>query len=247
MFPVPPPLPLRERHRTQGAAIDSSIFLVIGSVGLVLLVVSAFLAGDHDVDSDADFDMDTDFDIDTDFDMDTDFDVDADFDADTDFDVDTHLDAGHGEAGHGGGGVSILQWFSLKALSVAAVGFGFMGWAMASNDSSAAGVWFVAIVTGLAVWALAVLFLFPWLRRQQGHDLQPASAYQGLTADVVVRIPANGIGTVQFRDPSGAVVRRTARSVHRDHEVPIGTRVVIVLAAPEHLAVDEFSIIEDPT
>jgi len=192
----------------------------------VLLAISTFFGGD-----------------DTDMDAETDINVDVDVgpDADLDVDGDMHLDASHAD-----GAGAILQWFSIKALAVAAVGFGFMGWATTSNGNATAIVWIASILTGGAVWAMAVLFLFPWLRRQQGHDLQPASAYQGLTAQVVVRIPADGIGIVQFADPSGAVVRRDARSVHRDHEVAVGTRVAIILATAECVTVDEFSIVEEP-
>lgn len=191
----------------------------------MLLAISAFLGGD-----------DTDLDTDTDLDIDIDTDIDA--------DVDVDVDAG---PSHGGGGGAILQWFSIKALSIAAVGFGFMGWALTSNGNATVIVWLLSILTGGALWGLAVLYLFPWVKRQQGDDLQRITAYQGLTAEVVVRIPADGTGTVQFTDPNGAVVRREARSIHRAHEVAVGTRVVIILAAAEYVTVDEFSLLEEPT
>lgn len=163
-------------------------------------------------------------------------------DVDLDTDLDADLDA-NGSGGHAGGG--ILEWLSIKAIAVGAVGFGFMGWATAANDSAGAIVWTASIVTGLALWVLAVKMLFPWLRQQQGDDLLPVGSYQGLTAEVVVRIPPSGVGTVQFTDPHGTVVRREARSTHRDHEVPAGTSVLVVLSTAEHVVVDEFSFLED--
>ncbi len=209
-----------------------STFLIIGVAGLVLLAISALLGSD---DADLDTDVDLDLDLDTD--------LDVDFDADVDADVDSALD-GHGHAGGGGGG-GVLEWLSVKAIAVAAVGFGFVGWATTSNEYAGAIIWTASIVTGLALWALAVKFLFPWLKTQQGHDLQKLESYAGLTAEVVVRIPPNGIGTVQFTDPSGAVVRRDARSNHKDHEVAAGSRVVVLLSTAEHVVVDEFSFLKD--
>ncbi len=204
--------------------MEASSFLIIGLVGFVLLAISAFIGSD-----DADIDVDSDFDID----------IDTDTDADIDFDSDS------GDAISGGS--AILQWFSIKALSIAAVGFGFVGWALTSNGAATFIIWLAAIATGFALWALAVLFLFPWIRMQQGNDLQPLEAYQGITGDVVVRIPPDGVGTVQFTDPNGAVIRRDARSIHRGHEVPVGKSVVIVLATEEHVSVDEFSLLEEPS
>lgn len=203
----------------------ASTFLAIGLVGLVLLAVSAFLGGDE-----ADFDAETDIGFDVDADVDVDVDVDGDFDTDT----------SHG----GGGGGAILQWFSIKAMSVAAVGFGFMGWALKANDSAAALVWIVSTLVGVLLWVLAVRILFPWLRKQQGDDLQSVEAYQGLTAQVVVRVPPGSIGTVQFTDPNGAVIRSDARAVHRDQEMAVGKQVLIILATAEHVVVDEFTDIE---
>ena len=190
---------------------------------MALLIISAFTGGD-----DGDFDSDFDADVDLDVDVDVDHDVDVDSD------------------GISGGGYSeILQWFSVKALAVAAVGFGFMGWATTLNGNSAAVVWVAAILTSAAVWILAVKYLFPWIRRQQGHDFFPASAYQGLTGRVVVRVPPGGKGVVQFTDPSGAVIRRDALAVRRDKELPAGAEVMIVTATPEHVAVEGFSVLKD--
>ena len=194
----------------------ASTFLVIGAVGMILLVVSAFLGAD-----DADLDMDADFDIDLEADVDT----------------DVHT------AGLSGGG--ILEWVSIKGLAVGAVGFGFVGWATTSNGYSSFVVWLLSIITGIALWALAVKFLFPLLKAQQGDDLQTVESYSGLSAEVVVRIPANGVGTVQFTDPSGMVVRRDARSNHRDHEVAAGKQVLVLLSTAEHVVVDEFSFFEE--
>jgi hypothetical protein len=160
-----------------------------------------------------------------------------------DADLDTDLDVDGSDGSGSGGGV--LEWLSVKSLAVAAVGFGFVGWATTSNGNAGVIVWTLSIATGLALWALAVKLLFPWLKQQQGDDLQPLESYQGLTAEVVVRIPANGVGTVQLTDPSGTVVRRDARSTHRDHEVARGTRVLVVLSTAEHVVVDEFSFLED--
>ena len=199
--------------------------MIIGLVGLALLIISAFTGGD-DGDFDGDFDADIDLDVDVDVDVDIDHDVDVD-------------------SGFAGSGSEILQWFSVKALAVAAVGFGFMGWATTLNGNSAAVVWLAAIVTSAAVWVLAVKYLFPWIRRQQGHDFFPASAYQGLTGHVVVRVPAGGKGVVQFTDPSGAVIRRDALAVRRDKELPAGAEVMIVTASPEHVAVEDFSVLKD--
>jgi len=199
---------------------------------LVVLLISAFLGSD---DADLEADLDLDVDVDVDLDLETDLDLDANLDVEAD--VDTDVDA----AGpmHGGA-AAVLEWFSLKALAVVAVGFGFVGWAASSTDGSTTVVWTAAIVTGLALWVMAVRLLFPWLKRQQGDDLQPLAAYQGLMAEVVVRIPADGIGIVQLTDPSGAIVRRDARSAHRGHEVARGTRVLVVMSTTEHVVVDEF-------
>ena len=101
----------------------ASTFLVIGAVGMVLLVVSAFLGAD-----DADLDMDADLDID--------------LEADTDTDV-------HAAAAGGG----ILEWFSIKGIAVGAVGFGFVGWATTSNGYSTSVVWLLSIIIGIALWA----------------------------------------------------------------------------------------------
>ena len=193
-------------------------FLAIGLIGLVLLAVSALLGTDE---------------------ADVDADIDIDLDLDTDSDVDADISTGSGMAG------TVLEWLSIKALSVAAVGFGFVGWAITTSDGSAALALAAAILTAVALWFLAVRFLFPWIRTQQGDDLQPLEAYEGLPAEVVVRIPANGIGTVQFTDPNGAVVRRNARSVHDGDEVPTGKQVLIVLSKTDHVVVDEFSFLED--
>ncbi len=193
----------------------ANTFLVIGAVGMVLLVVSAFLGADH-----ADLDMDAD--------------IDVDLEADLDSDV-------HGGAVGGG----ILEWVSIKGLSVGAVGFGFVGWATTTNGYSAIAVWLLSILVGVALWALAVKFLFPMLKSQQGDDMQAVESYSGLTAEVVVRIPANGVGTVQFTDPRGMVVRRDARSNHKDHEVAAGKQVLVLLSTAEHVVVDEFSFLED--
>ncbi|MCP3977474.1 MAG: hypothetical protein GY720_23560 [bacterium] len=193
----------------------ANTFLVIGAVGMVLLVVSAFLGAD-----DADLDMDAD--------------IDVDLEADLDSDV-------HGGAVGGG----ILEWVSIKGLSVGAVGFGFVGWATTTNGYSAIAVWLLSILVGVALWALAVKFLFPMLKSQQGDDMQAVESYSGLTAEVVVRIPANGVGTVQFTDPHGMVVRRDARSNHKDHEVAAGKQVLVLLSTAEHVVVDEFSFLED--
>ena len=202
----------------------ASTFLIIGGVGMVLLLVSAVM-GDHDTDMDMDVDLDVDLDMDLDADLETD------------------LDADSSSGGAIGGG--ILEWLSIKGLAVAAVGFGFVGWAMTSNGAATATVWALSIVTGLALWALAVKLLFPWLRQQEGHDLPTLESYHGLIAEVVVRIPANGVGTVQFTDPTGLVLRRDARSHQPDHEVPAGTRVLVVLSTAEHVVVDEYSFLED--
>jgi len=202
----------------------ASTFLVIGIVGLVLLAISALLGGD-----DADFDTDTDFDIDIDTDVDIDIDVDSDVDLDSD-------------SLHGGGGGDILQWFSIKALSVAAVGFGFVGWALTSGGSPGLIALLLAIIVGGALWVAAVLWLFPWIRKQQGDDLQSVSAYRGLIGEVVIRIPSEGIGTVQFTDPNGAVIRRDARTVRPDDELAVGTEVVIVDSTDQYVLVNEFSI-----
>jgi hypothetical protein len=217
-------------------------FLAIGVAGLVVLLVSAFLgADDADVDADVDLDLDADLDLGTDLDLDTDLDVETDLDVDTN--LDTEADGGSvvGGAGHGVAS-TVLEWFSLKALAVVAVGFGFVGWATSSGDRSSGFVWAASIVTGVALWILAVRLLFPWLKRQQGDDLQPLATYQGLMAEVVVRIPADGVGTVQLIDPSGAVVRRDARSAHRNHEVARGTTVLVVMSTTEHVVVDEFDV-----
>jgi hypothetical protein len=206
----------------------ASTFLIIGGVGMLLLLVSALTGADE-----ADLDMDVDLDVDLDLDLETDLDT----------DLDTDLGAGGTHGGAIGGGV--LEWLSIKAMSVAAVGFGFVGWALTSSGAAAAAVWVLSIVTGLGLWALAVKLLFPWLKRQQGHDLPSLESYQGLIAEVVVRIPPNGIGTVQFTDPSGMVVRRDARSHHPDYEVPQGKRVLMLLSTPEHVVVDEYPFLED--
>lgn len=202
----------------------ASTFLIIGGVGMVLLLISAFL-GDHDTDTDLDVDLD----------------VDMDLDIDTDLDADLAADGSHG---HGIGG-GVLEWLSIKGLSVAAVGFGSVGWAMTSSGANAGVVWISSIATGLALLVLAVKVLFPWLRRQEGHDLPTLESYHGLIAEVVVRIPANGIGTVQFADPSGMVVRRAARSRHSDQEVPTGKQVLVLLSKADHVVVDEYSFLED--
>ena len=183
---------------------------------MALLLRSAFLGGDEgDFDSEPDFDFDSDADIDA-------------------------SDVADGV----GAAAGILQWFSIKALSVAAVGFGFMGWAMTTGGSSTVVIWVSSVVVGAALWVLAVLYLFPWIRRQQGDDLQPASAYQGLEAEVVVRIAPGGVGKVQFTDPNGAVVRRDARAADKDTELDVGRRVLIVVATPDHVTVDQLTLIE---
>ena len=198
--------------------IAATTFLVIGLGGMALLLISAFLGGD-----------------------DADFETEADFDLDTEVDADVDVDTGAGA----GAGMGILQWFSVKAVAVAAVGFGFMGWALSTGGSSAALVWTAAVASGLALWVLSVIYLFPWLRRQQGDDLQSAEAYQGLEAEIVVRIPAGGVGQVQFTDPSGAVVRRDARAADKGNELAVGKRVLIVLATAEHVTVDQLSLTEE--
>ncbi len=202
----------------------ASTFLIIGGVGMVLLLISAFL-GDQDTDTDLDVDMDVDLDLD----------VDADLDADLEAD---------GSHGHGIGG-GILEWLSIKGLSVAAVGFGSVGWALTSSGVGAGLVLIASIATALALLVLAVKFLFPWLKSQEGHDLPTLESYHGLIAEVVVRIPENGVGTVQFTDPSGMVVRRDARSRHSDQEVPAGKQVLVLLSKADHLVVDEYSFLED--
>jgi hypothetical protein len=203
------------RHRqSRETEMAPGTFLAIGFAGMAILAISALL--------------DTD---------DTDVEADVDTDVDVDVGADGDIEAG-GSAHLGAAGV--LEWFSLKALAVVAVGFGFVGWATASNDGTTLLVWTAATSTGLVLWILAVRVLFPWLKRQQGDDLQPLGAYQGLSAEVVVRIPRDGIGIVQFVDPNGAVVRRDARSAHRDHEVSRGTKVMVVLSTAEHVVVDEF-------
>lgn len=196
----------------------ASTFLIIGMVGLVLLAISAMLGAD-----DADLDMDLDVDL--------------------DLDVDADVDAGSG----GGGGVGgVLEWLSIKALAIGAVGFGFVGWATTANGTAALVVWIVSIITGVVLWVMAVKLLFPWLKTQQGDDLQSLDAYEGLLAEVVVRIPATGLGTVQFADPNGSIIRRNAKSVGKDQEVAAGKRVLIVLSKPEHVVVDDdFSLIQD--
>ncbi len=193
-------------------------FLAIGVIGLVLLAVSALLGADE-----------------ADVDMDLDLDVDVDLDTDADLDSPT----GGGMAG------TVLEWLSIKAIAVAAVGFGFVGWAATANGAASFVALVSAITTAIILWILAVRFLFPWLRQQQGDDLQPLEAYEGLPAEVVVRIPPDGIGTVQFTDPNGAVVRRDARSTHHGHEIKNGTQVLIVLSKSDHVVVDEFSFFED--
>lgn len=201
--------------------MTSGTFLAIGVIGLIVLIISAFLDSDEaDVDSDFDLDVDTDVDV----------------------DIETSSDIDTGSASIAAG---ILAWFSLKALAVAAVGFGFVGWAATTNNSDGVVVWIAAIGTGCLLWAGAVLLLFPWLRKQQGDNLQSVATYQGLPAQVVVRIPIGGTGTVQFTEPSGAVVRRDARSVDREQEVLPGTKVVIVMSTAEHVLVDEFTLLED--
>lgn len=209
----------------------SGTFLAIGLAGMAVLLISAFFGSD-------------DTGLETDADIDLGVDVDADVDVDTDLDADTDVDGGADGDGsfHGSAAGTVLEWFSLKALAVVAVGFGFMGWAISVGDGSGAMVWTAAIVTGIALWILAVRLLFPLLKRQQGDDLQPVAKYQGLMAEVVVRIPPNGVGIVQLTDPSGAVVRRDARSVHRNHEVTRGSRVLVVMSTAEHVVVDEFEI-----
>lgn len=194
-------------------------FLAIGLIGLVLLAVSALLGADE-----ADVDMDLDVDL------------------DVDLDTDADLDAPSGGSSMAG---TVLEWLSIKAIAVAAVGFGFVGWAATANGAASFIALLSAILTALVLWVLSVRFLFPWLRQQQGDDLQPLEAYEGLTGEVVVRIPADGIGTVQFTDPNGAVVRRDARSTHHDHEVKAGTQVLIVISKSDHVVVDEFSFLED--
>lgn len=201
----------------------ASTFLVIGMVGLVLLAIAALLGAD---------DMDVDADLDADFDVDVDTDTDADIHANID-------------SGGGGVGGAVLEWLSLKGLAVGAVGFGFVGWAATSNGSSAFVVWLLSITSGMALWALAVKLLFPWLRKQQGHDLQRAESYNGLTAEVVVRIPPNGVGIVQFTDPNGLVLRRDARSRRHEQEIRAGEQVVVLLSTAEHVVVDEFLFLED--
>lgn len=192
----------------------ASTFLIIGVLGMILLLVSALLGGDH-----ADMDMN----------------VDVDLDVDTDLEADGHA------SGVGGG---VLEFLSIKGLAVAAVGFGFVGWALTANGTATLLVWMMSILTGIGLWALAVRTLFPWLRAQQGHDLRTVESYHGLVAEVVVRIPRNGTGTVQFTDETGLVLRRDARSTHKDHEVATGKKVVVVLSNADHVVVDEFSFLE---
>lgn len=199
----------------------ASTFLVIGMVGLVLLAIAALMGAD---------------------DMDVDADLDADLDVDVDADTDLHAHADPSGSGVGG---TVLEWLSLKGLAVGAVGFGFVGWATTSNGSSALVVWLLSIAAGMALWALAVKLLFPLLRRQQGHDLQRAESYNGLMAEVVVRIPPNGVGIVQFTDPNGLVLRRDARSRQHEQEIRAGEQVVVLLSTSEHVVVDEFLYLEE--
>ncbi len=161
-----------------------------------------------------------------------------DLDTDVDTDFDTDIDADLESDGLAAG---VLEWLSIKALALAAVGFGFFGWALSVMGAAGVLVWTVSILVAMAMWILAVRFVFPWMRSQEGDDLQPVEAYQGLRAQVVVRIPPDGIGTVQLTDPNGAVVRRNARATHKDAEIPAGKEVLIVLSTPEHVVVEEFS------
>lgn len=154
-------------------------------------------------------------------------------------DIDVDAD---GSSGVGGG---ILEWFSIKGLSVAAVGFGFVGWATTANNATGGLVWTASLIIGVVLWALAVKMLFPWLKGQQGDDLQSLESYQGQTAEVVVRIPPNGVGTVQFTNSGGAVLRLEARSTNREQEVATGKRVLVVLSNAENVVVEELSFLDD--
>lgn len=150
-----------------------------------------------------------------------DFDFDADIDADTDFDF-----------------LSISPF----ALAMFGAAFGLTGLiTRIAFDISAAASLFWATVLGLIVGTLAqVLFLYVLSPSRSSH-FSLADVASGREAEVIITIPAEGLGTIAFDTVSGRVTlgarSSTGKQIAKGQAVlveKVNGRVAVVRLAGEH-------------
>ncbi|MCI0486373.1 MAG: NfeD family protein [Blastocatellia bacterium] len=161
-----------------------------------------------------------------------DFGHDADLDHSADFDHDVDHDVSH-EIGDGG-----PSFFSLRVITVfitAFGGFGAIGIKLGFGTLLSS---LFGLVGGVALGAL-VYFFASFLYKQQATSMIASSDLVGMTAHVIVGIPAGGIG--QIRCVVGeSMVEKIARS--RDEtEIPYNSTVRIEEIAGESVIVSPCS------
>lgn len=128
--------------------------------------------------------------------------------------------------------------FSVRVLSVFATAFG--GFA-ALSVYQGAGVFFSTVVglVGGGAFGMAVYFFARFLYNQQSSSLVSTADLQGLPAQVIVSIPAGGIGQVRCIVGESSI-EKIARSKD-GAAIPLNSQVVIEEVAGENVVVSLYS------
>lgn len=174
-----------------------SVYLIAGTVGGVLIVLSA-LGGIGDHDADLELDHDVDLDLDVDGDVDLDLDVDHDVDLDVDHDLDHEVDVAHDGPLDGIDPEGIwLPFLSLRFWTYFAAGFGITGGLLTWLGSLVEPmVGLAAGGTGL-VAGLAMAYAMRALKRGEAHGHIGLNDYQGSEGVVRVSIRPGGTGKIR--------------------------------------------------
>ena len=163
------------------------------------------------------------------------FDTDSDADLDIDGGVDLDVDADS---------TSPFEWLSVKAVAAGLVGFGSIGWATTAYGGAGIVLFLISGLGALAFYVPVAIWLLPFLKSQQGHDLRSHTSYVGLRAEVTLRIPPDGLGNVQFVSKGGVYVEEPAKTRRGQQELPVGTEVLVVETTDDYVVVDEIVIHE---
>ena len=184
-----------------------TVFLVLAAIGFLFVLISLVFGGifEH-----------------------FEFDHDADFDHSVDFDHDIDHDAGH-EVGDGG-----PSFFSMRVITVfitAFGGFGAIGITLGFGTLLSS---LFGLAGGVGLGAL-VYFFASFLYKQQSSSTISSTDMIGLTAQVIVGIPAGGVGQVRCIIGE-SMVEKIARS-KEGIEIPYNSTVRIEEIAGESVIV----------
>lgn len=191
-------------------SLSEKIFLIIGGIGLLLLVLSVLL-GEIPV-------------------------LEHSFEGLFSHDVELNTP----EAAADGAVSDVPAWYGMKPILAAMVGFGAVGFCTSFYGVPALFAWSLAVLGAFGMGAIVYHGLIKPLAKQQYNSLLSRQSYVGLLGRVVLSIPEDGFGEIEFRDANGATVRQKATST--EGAIAYNTAVFITDVTPNDVTVEIYPL-----